>query len=485
MRLHKRILIQLSAFGVVAIIGAAVMLFGYVDLPSRYLGFGQYRITVDLPVSAGLYVNGNVTYRGTEVGRIENLHPTPDGVAAILALDSKVPIPSDLDAHVDSQSALGEQYVALLPRNATSPPLRNGDVIHRDRTSVPVPIDTLLDTTNRGLQAIPRDNLKTVIDESFNAIGGLGPELSRIVNGSTKLAIDSAANLEPLTQLIDQSPPVLDSQTDTADSISAWASHLASITKQLRDNDGSVAGIITNGGPAADEAHALLERLKPTLPVLLANLVSVDKVGITFQPNLEQILVLAPLGVAEGQGELVPNLNVPGSYNAAHSLAVDLNLNLPPPCTTGFLPAQQRLAVSVEDVPERPAGQLYCRIPQNSMFDVRGVRNIPCETKPWKRAPTVKLCESDEDYVPLNDGLNWKGDPNATLSGQDIPQLPPGSAPTAQPPSLSPPPVAVAPYDPATGTYVGPDGKLYRQSDLAHGATGPKTWQSMLTPGTP
>jgi hypothetical protein len=38
-------------------------------------------------------------------------------------------------------------------------------------------------------------------------------------------------------------------------------------------------------------------------------------------------------------------------------------------------------------------------------------------------APTVKMCESDQDYVPLNDGLNWKGDPNATLSGQPIPQL--------------------------------------------------------------
>ena len=36
------------------------------------------------------------------------------------------------------------------------------------------------------------------------------------------------------------------------------------------------------------------------------------------------------------------------------------------------------------------------------------------------------MCESNEYYVPLNDGYNWRGDPNATLSGQPIPQLPPG-----------------------------------------------------------
>jgi phospholipid/cholesterol/gamma-HCH transport system substrate-binding protein len=95
------------------------------------------------------------------------------------------------------------------------------------------------------------------------------------------------------------------------------------------------------------------------------------------------------------------------------------------------------------------------------------------------------MCESDEQYVPLNQGENWKGDPNATLSGQDIPQLPPGSPPAAPPPAAAapaPPPIAVAPYDPATGTYVGPDGKVYKQADLAQTTPEEKTWQQMLTP---
>jgi phospholipid/cholesterol/gamma-HCH transport system substrate-binding protein len=158
-----------------------------------------------------------------------------------------------------------------------------------------------------------------------------------------------------------------------------------------------------------------------------------------------------------------------------------LNLNLPPICSTGFLPPQQQRVPNFEDYPDRPAGDLYCRVPQDSPFNVRGARNYPCLTVPGKRAPTVKMCESDEQYVPLNDGYNWKGDPNATLSGQDVPQLPPGSPraqPAPQPPA--PVPLAAAEYDPATGNYVGPDGKLYRQADLARGAPKEKTWQSLL-----
>jgi phospholipid/cholesterol/gamma-HCH transport system substrate-binding protein len=93
------------------------------------------------------------------------------------------------------------------------------------------------------------------------------------------------------------------------------------------------------------------------------------------------------------------------------------------------------------------------------------------------------MCESDENYVPLNDGYNWKGDPNATLSGQPIPQLPPGTPDATVPQAApAPPPIAIAPYDPATGSYVGPDGKTYTQTDLARGSGQPHTWQDMLAP---
>jgi phospholipid/cholesterol/gamma-HCH transport system substrate-binding protein len=147
------------------------------------------------------------------------------------------------------------------------------------------------------------------------------------------------------------------------------------------------------------------------------------------------------------------------------------------------LRSQQRVASDV-DSPPRPAGNLYCRVPQDSPFNVRGARNIQCETKPGKRAPTAGMCESDENYVPLNDGYNWKGDPNATLSGQPIPQPYPGDpAQHAPAPPAAPPvaPVATATYDPSTGMYVGPDGKVHTQSNLARTST-EQTWQSMLLP---
>ncbi len=493
-------MIQIAVFTVVAVSAICIVFFGYLKVQSTFFGLDRYTVRVQLPVAGGLYAGGNVTYRGVTVGRVQEVRLTNTGAEAVLQMNSNFDIPAtDLAAEVHSVSAVGEQYVALTPHSRTGPMLKNGDVIPVNRSSVPPDINALVAATNRGLQAIPHDNLKTVVDETYVAFGGLGPELSRLLKGTISLAIDARKNLDSLTTLIDESKPVLDSQTDSSDAVQAWASNLANITKQLQTNDAAVRGVLNNGPPAAEETRQLFDRLQPTLPIVLANLVSVGDVGVAYRADLEQLLVILPAATASGQATLLPDRNIKSSYPGLN-LSFNINLNLPPACTTGYLPAQQIRSPTFEDHPDRPAGELYCRIPQDAALNVRGARNYPCETRPGKRAPTVKMCESDEEYVPLNEGYNWKGDPNSTLSGQDIPQLPPGTPnrPAAAPPAppgapstagatspaspASPPPIAVAEYDPATGTYVGPDGQEYRQTDLARPSDQERTWQQMLMP---
>ncbi|AQT77977.1 mammalian cell entry protein [Mycolicibacterium litorale] len=466
--LTLRIRIQLAIFAVVALVFGAAMVFGYIRLPAMF-GIGRYQVIVNLPRAAGVYPGGNVTYRGAEVGRIADVRLTDSGVAAVLSLKSGIAIPSDLDAQVHSQSAVGEQYITLLPRR-DSAPLRDGDVIAADRTTVPPDFDAVLDALHTGLNAIPRDDLKTVVDESATAVGGLGPQLSRLVTDGAKLAAGARANLGPLLTLIDDSKPVLDAQAESSDAIQIWTTQLATLSGSLKQNDPGLKDLLQQGAPALDEVRQLLDRVRPTVPVIAANLASVAPVLVTYQPGLEQLLVLLPQAAATAQAIVLANRDTQQPYRGAY-LSLNLSLNQPPPCTTGFLPAQQQRAASLQDYPDRPAGDLYCRVPQDSALSVRGVRNIPCTTRPGKRAPTVAMCESDADYLPLNDGYNWKGDPNATLSGQGVPQPPPQ------------PPLEGAEYDPTTGGFTGPDGRPYTQSNLAPGGQQPRDWQSMLLPG--
>jgi phospholipid/cholesterol/gamma-HCH transport system substrate-binding protein len=489
LRLSRTVWTQLAILAAITLIAVSVMAFGFIHVPAL-LGIGRYTVTVDLPATGGLYPTSVVTYRGTEIGRVKSVDVTRDGVQAVLTLNSDVKVPSDVTAAVHSRSAVGEQFLELTPKPDTNArPLADGSVIGVGSVQIPADIGSLLDETNTALKAIPQDNLKTVVDEASKAVSGLGPELSRIVDGSTSLAIEAGKTKDSFTTLIDQFPAVANSQVQTSDSIATWAHHMAAITGQLKAQDPAFADLLQRGGPALNEGKALFDRVAPALPVLLANLVSLGQIAVTYRSDIEQLLVLFPQGTAVMSAIALPNADTKQAYKGIY-LDFNLNLNTPPPCNTGFLPVQQQRSPSDQDAPDRTKGELYCRVPQDSPLNVRGVRNIPCENDPAKRAPTVEMCESDEHYVPLNDGNNWKGDPNATLSGQSIPQFPPGVtpsdavAPSAPPPPSSPPaPVAYVPYDPATGDYVGPDGRRYTQSNLAH--PDDKTWRSMLFPPDP
>ena len=98
MYLHKRVKVQLAILTVLAVVVISLMTLHVMKLPAKLFGVGRYTVTMELPQTGGLYATGNVTYRGTEVGRVQSVHLTDTGVAAVLSLKSGIDIPSDVKA---------------------------------------------------------------------------------------------------------------------------------------------------------------------------------------------------------------------------------------------------------------------------------------------------------------------------------------------------------------------------------------------------
>ena len=132
--------------------------------------------------------------------------------------------------------------------------------------------------------------------------------------GSTALAIDARKNLDSLTTLIDQSGRCWTPRPTPRTRSRRGRRNLATVTEQLQSQDNAVAGILEKGPGAADEVRALFDRLQPTLPIVLANLVSVGEVAVTYQPSLEQLLVLLPQGTATTQAIGVAKRNTKQDY---------------------------------------------------------------------------------------------------------------------------------------------------------------------------
>jgi phospholipid/cholesterol/gamma-HCH transport system substrate-binding protein len=318
--------LQVLAFLVVSLLGVTYVGARYVGLGDRFFG-GGYVVHADFADGGGIFPNAPVTYRGVPVGRVVAVTLHGGGARADLRLDGGVRVPSDLRAVVSQRSAVGEQYLDLRPAADAGPYLRNGSVIPRDRTGVPLAPETLLANLDALVRSVDPDDLAVVIDELGTAFEGNEDALRRIVDASSALLTDANASLPETVALIRDGRTVLAAQEASGDAIRRWAAGLAQLSETLRAADPDLRRLLAAGPPAATELVALLRGLDPAIGTLLGNLVTVNGIAARRLPGIEQILVVYPLAVAGG-------FTVTPGDGTAH-LGLVVNVNDPPPCTYG------------------------------------------------------------------------------------------------------------------------------------------------------
>lgn len=470
MKLTRFVRTQLVIFAVLTVVGLVVMAGVYVHLPAMAFGIGRYSVTVDLPSTGGLYPTANVAYRGTNIGKVERVSLTPDGVEAKLSIDSGSKVPANVNADIKSVSAIGEQYVDLVPPDQPSGNnLADGAVIPVQRTQLPQDVGAMLDQANRLLSSIKDTQLQQVIDEAFIAFNGAGPDLGRFIDSASLLVQEAKANTAETKDLLDRVGPLLDTQTESDAAIRGWTRDLATVTDQLRQHDPSLRKLIEQTPSAADQISSTFQDLKPTLPLLLSNLVSLGQVGVTYHAGLQQVLVVFPPLMSALMTAAKSGMN-PDKYGVNVDFA--LGLNDPAGCLTGFIPPSQWRSAADLSTPDTPPN-LYCKVAQNAPEAVRGIRNFPCENQPGKRAPSVELCADPRGYVPQG--------PNLPPIGGGAPANVPAAA-TSGPAAIHPASFENRQYDPGTGTFAGPDGRTYREGDIGSNGSGtvPSSLQSMF-----
>jgi phospholipid/cholesterol/gamma-HCH transport system substrate-binding protein len=541
--LTRLIRIQLVLFSIVTVLALVFLGWYYLRLPTL-AGVGQYTLYADLPASGGLYKTANVTYRGIQIGKVTDVQPTERGARATMSISARYKIPVNTSANVHSVSAIGEQYLDLVPTGAGNQYLAGGQTITKG--TVPDEVGPALDSANRGLEVLPKEKIDTLLSEAAQSVGGLGPALQRLVDSTTAIASDFRDNLDPVNNIINHSAPILDSQVNSRDAIGQWAANLNVIGAQAAEQDAALRSGIEQAAPTADQLNSVFSGVQDSLPQTLANLEIVIDMLKRYHKGVEQALVLLPQGGSIAQtatsiypGEGLLHLAL-GPIFAAIGAGVALapiaplaippgagtDLGLPPPCLTGFLPASEWRSPADTSLAPLPSGT-YCKIPKDYQGNVvRGARNYPCVDVPGKRAATPRECRSNEPYVPL--GTNpWYGDPNQVLTcpapsarcdqGVDpgrvipAPSINNGMNPLPAnllPPTGSPAPVSdplsrpgqgtvtcsgqqpnpctytpsgpVAIYNPQSGEVVAPDGSRYSVKDST--STGDDGWKEMLAP---
>ncbi|MUL74544.1 MCE family protein [Mycolicibacterium sp. CBMA 226] len=498
--LTRLIRVQLAIFSVVAVIVIVAVALFYLHVPAA-LGFGVYNVTANFTSSGGLYRNANVTYRGTTIGHVTAVSLTHGhGVDAAMQLDSDTAIPADVTASVKSMSAIGELYIDLVPPpNASAESLRNGSRIDRAHTQIPGDIAGLLHEAQALIDSLDNSRLHDLLHETFKAFDGTGPELARLIE-SARLLVDEADRYTgDTTALIDQAGPFLDAQIQSGDSIKSIADGLARLSTEARRADPEIRAVLQAAPGAAAAATETFEGIRPSFPVLAANLANFGRIGVIYHKSIEQTLVVFPALTAV---LLTVAQQLPGDEGAKADFK--FNLGDPPPCLTGFIPPPDQRTPADQTLRDIPP-DLYCKVAQNDPTAVRGARNYPCQEFPGKRAPTVDLCRDPAGYVPIGNNP-WRGppvpydtpvtDPRNILPpnkypnippeadydpGPPVVQLPPG-VPPGPGPALTPPfpsqtpPVTRGPQPPPLPFRAPPDQQVPPYGQVPAGAAQTQPW---------
>ena len=396
--------LQLTIFAIVTVLCVGAISAFYLHVPSA-MGIGSYHVNANFVAGGGLYENANVTYRGVTIGRVESVGLTDTGVVADMRLNSNSPVPDNVTATVKSVSAIGEQYVDLVPpADASNEMLRNGSNIGVESTAVGQDIAGLLSQADKLVSSIGDSRLQDLLRETFKAFNGSGPELARLIQSSRLLVDEANSNYEQTTALIDQAGPFLDAQIRSGDDIKSLSEGLARFTTELANADPQLRSVLQTVPGATQAANETFDGIRPTFPMLAANLANFGRIGVIYRKSIEQALVIFPALMAA-------LITVGGGLPADEGGKLDFKVDLgdPPPCSTGFIPPpliRTPADTTLRDLPT----DLYCKTAQNDAAVVRGARNYPCQEFPGKRAPTVQLCRDPVGYVPI--GTNpWRGPP--------------------------------------------------------------------------
>ncbi|MEV4602660.1 MlaD family protein [Amycolatopsis sp. NPDC049253] len=380
-----------TRFKILVFVVLSLVTVGYVGV--RYAGLGRFfggqgaTVHLELADSGGIYPDADVTYRGVTVGKVGAVRlGAQGGTEADLVLDRDAPpVPADVEAVVANRSAVGEQYVDLLPRTGSGPFLGDGSVIASGDTQTPVPTEQLLDHVEALAGSVPTGQLRTVVDELDNALSGsAAPDLRQLLDSTDTFTSAALDHLDDTRQLLSSARVVLDTQNAQSGQIKDFSANLRVLAAQLKSSDGDLRHLITAAPQAAQQIDAVLTETGPQLGVLLANVLTTADVIAPRRDGIEDILVSYP------QLMTLANTVVPGD-GTAH-LGLVLNFFDPYVCTRGYENTVRRPADQVSPAPANTTA--YCALPQGSPTSVRGSQNAPYGGKPVAVPPPAAVSSS-------------------------------------------------------------------------------------------
>ncbi|WP_408896309.1 MlaD family protein [Nocardioides sp. R1-1] len=258
------------------------------------------RLRVELPQAAGLHEGSVVTYRGQRIGEVSavRLGDAPGvGAVAELEIDADVDIPVDSAMEVHNLSAVGEQYLDVLPRTAGGPFLADGATVPVADLSVPVTVPDVLAHAQSLMGSLDLADIRTIADETAAIFGNSDEDVDlRALAIEFETAFAMLRRLEPrLTELLVEAERPLATLHDLDPEVRQVSRDLERITAAIAGSAPDIRRTVSTAIDLVPRLQRFWHDLSPQLRRLLAKGVPLTDMAARHLRGLHHWLDWVPL----------------------------------------------------------------------------------------------------------------------------------------------------------------------------------------------
>lgn len=170
---------------------SAIIVFSvnYVASFGLHIGLPENRtnLSMSVPDVNGLVAGSSVLLRGVRIGKVTQVSTSASAATISFYVEGVNGIPANSDVRLENLSALGETYIALLPRTTSGPMLTDGQHIAAELIAAPPSISKLATSVVRVLNQLDPGQLERTVAEADTALPDPGQVLPNLARASTLL----------------------------------------------------------------------------------------------------------------------------------------------------------------------------------------------------------------------------------------------------------------------------------------------------------
>jgi phospholipid/cholesterol/gamma-HCH transport system substrate-binding protein len=417
-------------------------------------GTSRTQVVAYFDNSNGIYVGDDVMILGVRVGKIDKIEPQPQDAKITFSFDREYNVPADANAVIMSPALVSARAIQLTPAYTEGPTMRDGAVIPRTRTAVPVEFDDLrkqLEKLTETLQPTEPGGVSTLgafINTAADNLRGQGAniretliQVSQTFSALGDHSDDIYGTIKNLATLVS----ALQSSTDLMRELNT---SLISVTGLLANDPNEIANAVKDLNDVVGEAQQFIADNRESLGTTSDKLSSVSQALVESIDDIKQTLHITPTAFSN-----FLNIYEPANASLTGSLAVN---NFADPITfiCGAIQAASRLG---NEQAAKLCVQYLAPIVKNRQYNfpplggdpVVGAQARPNEvtfSEDWLRPLTEAGRVRDYYEGPLTPPTGVPPPADAPLAAE-APAPPVDAAPADQ----SKFPVAAASTDPASG----------------------------------